>query len=240
MRFLIMHKTNSHWESGAIPSPQLIARVGSLLDELKRAGVLLGAEGLRASSMGVRLIFSAGTRTISKGPFEGGQELPAGFTILHASSIDEAIEWATRQAQVLGDGEFDIRPVTEPWHIGLGTRPSDATTERYMILRKANAGTESSSVPTSGQRIDLARLVEETTRSGPAPVSASIRPSSRGRRYKNSRDGITMIDGPFVETKELLAGYVMVSADSLDEACRWARPYMTAVGAAEIDVLEVE
>jgi hypothetical protein len=49
-----------------------------------------------------------------------------------------------------------------------------------------------------------------------------------------------MIDGPFVETKELLAGYVMVSADSLDEACRWASPYMTAVGAAEIDVLEVE
>ena len=50
MRFIIMHKTNAHWESGAIPSPELIARVGTLLGELATAGGLLGAEGLRASS----------------------------------------------------------------------------------------------------------------------------------------------------------------------------------------------
>jgi len=55
MRFIIMHKTNAHWESGAIPSPELIARVGTLLGELAKAGVLLGAEGLRATSEGVRL-----------------------------------------------------------------------------------------------------------------------------------------------------------------------------------------
>ena len=55
MRFIIMHKTNAHWESGAIPGPALIARVGTLLGELAKAGVLLGAEGLRASSEGVRL-----------------------------------------------------------------------------------------------------------------------------------------------------------------------------------------
>ena len=240
MRFLIMHKTNAHWESGAIPSPKLVARVGSLLDELKNARVLLGAEGLRASSLSVRLIFSGGERTVIKGAFEGGNELPAGFTILPASSLDEAIEWATRQAQMLGDGEVDIRPVTEPWHIGLGTKPNGVTTERFMILRKANAATESGNWPTARQRTDLARLVEETTRSGRTVVSASIRPSTRGRRYKNSRDGVTIIDGPSVETKELLAGYVMVSAGSLDDACRWALPYITAVGAGEVDVLESE
>jgi hypothetical protein len=41
MRFIIMHKTNAHWESGAIPSPELIARVGALLGELAKAGVLV-------------------------------------------------------------------------------------------------------------------------------------------------------------------------------------------------------
>ena len=75
MRFIIMHKTNAHWESGAIPSPELIARVGTLLGELAKAGVLLGAEGLRASSEGVRLRFAAGTRTVINGPFEGDNEL---------------------------------------------------------------------------------------------------------------------------------------------------------------------
>ena len=58
-----------------------------------------------------------------------------------------------------------------------------------------------------------------------------MRPSGRGRRYVNSRNGVSMFDGPFVETKELLAGYIIVSADSLDEAGRWAARYIEAVGA---------
>jgi hypothetical protein len=94
MRFVIMHKTNPDWEAGAIPSPELISRVGALVGELAQSNVLLGAEGLRASSHGVRLKFSGGTRTITPGPFEGGNELPAGFSILRVRSLDEAIEWA--------------------------------------------------------------------------------------------------------------------------------------------------
>src|SRR5262245_14659070 len=109
MRFIIMHKTSPHWEAGAIPSRDLIARVGRLLGELAQAHVLLGAEGLRASSEGVRLTFSGGTRTIIKGPFKGENELPAGFSLLRTQSIDDAIEWASRQAKVLGDVEIDIR-----------------------------------------------------------------------------------------------------------------------------------
>ena len=67
MRFIIMHKTSAQWESGAIPGPELIARVGTLLGEMAQAGVLLGAEGLRASAHGVRLKFAAGTRTVING-----------------------------------------------------------------------------------------------------------------------------------------------------------------------------
>ena len=51
MRFMIMHKTNAHWESGAIPSPDLIARVGTMFGELQKAGMLLGAEG-QAEALG--------------------------------------------------------------------------------------------------------------------------------------------------------------------------------------------
>src|SRR5580765_934549 len=96
MRFIIMHKTNAHWESGAIPSPELVARVGALIGELAHAGVFLGGEGLSASSEGVRLKFAAGTRTVIAGPFEGINELPAGFSILRTRSLEDAIEWATR------------------------------------------------------------------------------------------------------------------------------------------------
>jgi hypothetical protein len=240
MRFVIMHKTNAHWEAGETPSPELIARVGSLLGRLANAGVLLDAEGLRPSSEGVRLTFSAGTRTVVTGPFNGGNELPAGFSILRAQSIEDAIEWASRQAEVLGDGEVDIRPVTEPWDIGVGSRPADVTTRRYMVLRKATAATEAGVAPPSAQRAELSHLIEETTRTGVHLVTVTLRPSARGRRYKNSPNGIPVIDGPFTESKELIAGYVVVSSESLEDADGLARQYLGAVEADEVDVRELD
>ena len=240
MRFIIMHRTNAHWEAGAIPSPELIARVGGLLGTLAKAGALHAAEGLRASSEGVRLRFSAGARTIIPGPFDGGSELPAGFSILRARSLDEAIEWASRQAEALGDGEVDIRPVTEPWDIGMGSTPADITTRRYMILRKATAETEAGGAPSPEHRATRSRLIEETTRAGAHLATETMRPSARGRRYKNSREGISVVDGPFTESKELIGGYVIVSAESIEQADRWARQYIDVVGADEVDLRELE
>jgi hypothetical protein len=243
MRFAIMHKTNAHWESGAIPTPELIARVGALLGGLATAGALLGAEGLRASAEGVRLRFVDGRRSVIKGPFEGHNELPAGFSILRTRSLEEAIEWATRQADVLGPGEdveIDIRPVREPWDIGMVAMPADVSMRRYMILRKATPSTEAGEAMTAPQRKKLGRLIDETTRSGTHLVTETMRPSRRGRRYKNSRDGVSVYDGPFIETKELLGGYVIVSAASLEDAGRWAMEYLVGVEGGEVDLRELE
>ncbi len=55
MQFLIMHRTNAHWESGAIPARELIERVGKMIGELVSSGKLLAGDGLRPSSLGVRL-----------------------------------------------------------------------------------------------------------------------------------------------------------------------------------------
>ena len=238
MRFMIMHRTNAHWESGAIPSQELIARVGALIGELAHSGALVAAEGLRASSEGARLRVSGGTRTVVMGPFDGGNTLPAGFSIVRAESLEQAIEWASRQTETLGDVEIDIRPVTEAWDIGMTPRPDSVTTRRYMVLRKATSATESEEAPTSSQRSALARLAHETA--GVHLTTETMRSSARGRRYKNSRNGITVMDGPFAESKELIGGYVIVSAASLDEAGLWAARYIDAVGAQEVDVREVE
>jgi hypothetical protein len=240
MRFIVMHKTSPHCESGAIPGPELIARVGTLLGGLAKSGVLLGAEGLRASSEGVRLRFSAGTRTVINGPFDGDNELAAGFSILRTRSMEDAIEWATRLAAVHGDVEIDIRPVTEPWDIGMGAKPSDVNTRRYMVLRKATASTEAGEAPSSGQQSQLARLIAETTRNGVHLLTETMRPSRRGRRYINSRDGVSVYDGPFIETKELIAGYVALSAASLDDAGQWALQYRDVVEAGEVDLRELD
>ena len=136
--------------------------------------------------------------------------------------------------------EIDIRPVTEPWDIGMAPMPADVSTRRYMILRKATPSTEAGGSPSAPQRTELARLIDETTRSGVHLVTEIMRPSRRGRRYKNSRDGVSVYDGPFIETKELIAGYVVVSAASLEDAGRWAVPYLYAVEADEVDLRELE
>jgi len=240
MRYIIIHKTNPHWESGAVPSKELIARVGALIGEMAKSKVFVAGEGLRASSEGVRLRFSGGARTITKGPFPGENELPAGFTILRTGSLDEAVEWATRQAATLGDVEMDIRPINEPWDVGICEAPSDLTKRRWMVLRKATAATESGESPSASQRAAMSRLVDESTHSGVHVASESLRPSARGRRYKNSAEGRRVIDGPFTETKELIAGYCIVNAESLEDACRWAEKYIDVVETDEVDVRELE
>jgi hypothetical protein len=240
MRFVIMHKTSPQWEAGAVPSPELIARVGKLIGELASANALLGAEGLRASSQGVRLRFADGTCTLAQGPFQPDNELPAGFSILRVRSIEEAIEWATRQAKIFGDVEIDIRPVTEAWDIGMAPAPRNVTTRRYMVLRKATASSEAGVPLSPEQQSEMTHVIDETTRTGVHIATESMRPSARGRRYKNSAGGVVVRDGPFTESKELIAGYVIVAADSLDDASRWAMRYIDAVEADEVDVRELD
>jgi hypothetical protein len=240
MRFMIIHRTNAHWESGAIPDAALILRVGEVMREIADAGALRAAEGLGPSADGVRVRFEGGHRRITPGPFTGDHELESGFTILRVASIHEAIEWATRQAAIMGDGEIDIRLVHEAWDIGIGTRPNGEVTKRYMVLRKATRASESDTPLTAGIRTRLLQLIDETTRTGVHLATEVMRPSRRGRRYTNTRGDKTYIDGPFIETKELLGGYVIVEAPSLDEACRWVPPYIDAIGADQVDVRELE
>jgi hypothetical protein len=239
MRFMIMHRTNPHWEGGGKPGPQLVARVGALLGEMERAGVLLAGEGLRESALGARLRFSGGARTVIPGPFRGENELPAALAILRVASLDEAIEWASRIGRVLRDGELDVRPVTEPWHIGAAPRPEGLTTTRYMVLRKADAASEAGTAPAPQQSAALADLLEEMRRVGVLLGAETLRPSARGRRIRAAGGSSTVLDGPFAESKELIAGYVMVRAASLEEAAEWAPRYLAAVGCAEVDVREV-
>jgi len=240
MKFIVMHKTSPKWEAGAKPSKELVQRVGGLIGDLVREKRFVTGDGLRASSEGVRMAFDGGVPTVTPGPFTGGHELTASFSIVRAPAIDEAIEFATREAAILGDAEVDIRPVTEGWDIGLGEKPANISTRRYMIQRKATPATEAGMAPTPAQRSALAKLIDASTQAGVHLARETMRPSSRGRRYVNSRNGVSMFDGPFVESKELLSGFMIITADSLDEAGRWAERYMGVVETDEVDVLELE
>ena len=238
MRFIFIHKTNARWEAGEIPGPDLIAGVGVLIGDLERAGILRAGEGLRASSLGARVHSAAGQVTVVPGPFAGRDKMPAGFDIVRAPTLEEAVAWAREVGRALGDAEIDVRPVTEPWDIGLGSEPPGLASRRFMALRKATPETESDSGLATSTREALRTL--RAAKRADLLASETMRPGGRGRRCQNTVGGIVFTDGPFTETKELIAGYVIVEVGSVDEASHWAARYLTGVRADEVDVLELE
>ncbi|HEY1952702.1 MAG TPA: YciI family protein [Gemmatimonadaceae bacterium] len=120
MRFIVMVRANQQSEAGVMPTARDLAEMGVYNEELVKAGVLLGAEGLHASSKGARVRFSGTMRTVVDGPFAETKELIAGFWIFQVKSLAEAIEWVKRCPNPFPEGqsEIEIRQVMEPEDFG--------------------------------------------------------------------------------------------------------------------------
>jgi len=108
MRFMIIGKATKDTEASVLPKPEEFERMGAYNEELVKAGILLAAEGLAASSKGVRVKFSGDERTVIDGPFAETKELIAGFTIIEVKSLAEAIEWVKRAPNIYPNGEAEV------------------------------------------------------------------------------------------------------------------------------------
>ena len=111
MRVMVIVKATRDSPPGAV-ADERFPEMGHFNESLVNAGVMLAAEGLRASSKGARVIFAGGRRTIADGPFGAENELVIGLWLWQVKSLDEAIEWAKRGP--FEDGtEIEIRQVFE-------------------------------------------------------------------------------------------------------------------------------
>ena len=108
MRFMVIGKATKESEAGVLPKPGAVAAMQKYNEELVKAGILLAAEGLSASSKGARVKFSGETRTVIDGPFAETKELIAGFTIIQVKSLEEAIEWVKRAPNLSSNGEAEV------------------------------------------------------------------------------------------------------------------------------------
>ena len=115
MRFMVMAIATKEFEAGPPPKPEAFAAMQKYNEEAAKAGVLLAAEGLTASSQGVRVKFSGDERIVIDGPFAEAKELVAGFTILQVKSKEEAIEWVKRapNGSPNGEGVVEIRKLMD-------------------------------------------------------------------------------------------------------------------------------
>ena len=113
MRYMILIKSNPEMETGVLPDEPLKAELARFMEELNRAGVLRGSEGLLPSSTGARVVFSGEKRTVLDGPFPETKELIAGFWLWDVESREEAIEWVKRCPNPRGiNWEMEIRQVS--------------------------------------------------------------------------------------------------------------------------------
>src|SRR5258706_15601102 len=109
---------------------------------------------------------------------------------------------------------------------------------RYIIMVRANAESEAAAKFEPKIMEDIGRLHEEIAHAGVLIDGIGLKPSSKGFRIHYSGQQRTVIDGPFAETKELVAGFTIIRVNSKDEALSWAKrfPHPFGKGEAEIEV----
>ena len=113
MQILGMLRADEESEAGAPPSRELMERMGTFIEEITKAGVMLATDGLQPSSKGKRVGLANGKVTVIDGPFTESKELIASYALFEVKSMDEAIMWTTRFLEVLGHGECELRPIYE-------------------------------------------------------------------------------------------------------------------------------
>lgn len=119
MKVMVFVKATAGSEAGEMPSQELISQMMAYNEELVKAGVMRGGDGLKPSSEGVRVHFSGKNRTVIDGPFAETKELVAGYWLWEVGSLQEAIDWVKRCPNPMyEDSDIEIRPVFEPEDFG--------------------------------------------------------------------------------------------------------------------------
>ncbi len=242
MRFMMLVKANKDYEAGSWPDERLQSEMARWSDELVRAGARLDGGRLEPSSAGVRVRYANGNFTVIDGPFAETKELIAGFCLIQVKSRDEAIAWTRRVP--LQEGEIELRPLYE-----LSDFPVDAAenpagwrekeeqvraapparkpgTIRYMSILKADQATEAGVLPDEKALATMGAFVEEGVKSGVFLSGDGLQPSSKGARVRFSGSERIVTDGPFAETKELIAGYAILQFTSKAEAIAWTKRFV--------------
>ena len=94
---------------------------------------------------------------------------------------------------------------------------------KFMIMVRANQQTEADAKPEEGLIAEMATFHEELAKAGALVDAAGLQPSSKGWRIRYSGKKRSVVDGPYTETKELIAGFWLIQVKSLDEAIEWVR-----------------
>jgi hypothetical protein len=252
MRFMMLVKSDDRSEAGVLPDQKLLTEMGNYNESLIKAGVMLEGEGLQASSRGTRLRLARGKLTVMDGPFADAKELVGGYWVIEAKTLAEAVDWARRIPFL--EGEVEIRPLYELSDLPVDPAPDSSAaaagparrpgTKRFVAFVKADEHSEAGAMPDQKVLADMDVLVDEWAKAGVMLGGNGLKPTSKGARVRYAGGDRTVIDGPFAESKEIIAGYTMFQVRSKQEAVelckRWLAVHVQgSVAEGEIEVRQV-
>jgi len=200
---------------------------------------LVASEALHPTAKGTRIRLAAGTRSTTDGPFAEAKEVIAGYWLLRTKSKQEAIEWAKRcpaaagrlelrQVYELDDFPVDAAEDAEGWRKQeermrkeTEQAPPPAPkpgTYRFIAMLTSNAYSESGVLPDEPMLAAMGKLMDDMARAGVMLGGEGLQPSSKGARVQQHQ----VLDGPFAETKEMIAGFMMLQCATRAEATEWS------------------
>ena len=238
MRFMVMHKMTPELELGLPPSRQVLAGVGQLINAAARDGSFVSGEGLKPSRERIHIRYENGKRTaMTSGPFPDARELVGGFSLMRVRSRDEAIAWCDKFGAAVGDGELFLGPVVEPWDLG-APEPDDPPL-RFLAVHRMDPAADAGTPPSPAVVAKVDALVQEMTRADVLEAAAGLESTSKGARIHFGGGKRRVVDGPFTESKELVAGYAILDLPSKAAAVEWATRFGEVVKVNEVEVREV-
>lgn len=110
---------------------------------------------------------------------------------------------------------------------------------RFMIIRKADAATEAGVMPSEELIAAMTAYNEELSRAGLLLQGEGLQPSSKGARISFKDGKPNVVDGPFTEAKEMIAGFTMIQVDSREEAIEWVKRWPKEDGDVELELRQV-
>lgn len=107
---------------------------------------------------------------------------------------------------------------------------------RFMILRKADRNTEAGALPDQKLLAAMGLYIEDMVKAGVLLAGEGLQPTSKGKRVKFSKGKPAVVDGPFAEAKELIAGFSLIQVESMEEAIEWVKRWPAVDGDGEVEI----
>lgn len=265
---MVLVKATAASEAGEMPSAEHLRAMNAFNEEMLAAGVMLDGNGLLPSSHSFKLVNDGTQVRVIDGPFAETKELVAGYWLIQAKSLEEAIAWIKR-APMDFDGrtaEVEIRPLFEltdfpvseeesgwreneeqlraDWasdNAGSASSAGAADPDKlvYLGIVHANADSEAGVMPTEAELAKMGALVEEAANNGILLGGEGLRPSREGVRITFRGGDRAVTDGPFAETKELVGGFSLMQFADAQQAREFTIRFSEASGQEYVSVHRV-